>query len=97
MTQTIITEIQGFLKKQISDAVDKGYYKVIFDVHDVQSIDVDIIKLLLEAREICNDLTLSILLVGNDKIISECKSYEESRNWHFHKSVDEAKATPVEA
>lgn len=87
----IIAEVTNFLRPKVSEAVDNGYYKVIFDVHELKNVDMNVIKLLVEAMQICHDLTLSYALVGNSKVASESRGYEESKDWTFFDSVDQAK------
>jgi two-component system, cell cycle response regulator len=89
---TVFNEINAFLKPKISEAVDQGYSKVIFDVHAAKNVNMSLIKLLVDSMVICQELTLTYALVGNAQIIQECKGFEESKDWKFHDSVDAAKA-----
>jgi len=47
-----INEVSSYLKAKISNAVDNGYYKVIFDVHALTNVHMSLIKLLVHARQI---------------------------------------------
>lgn len=94
---TVVNEVSNFLKPKISEAVDNGYYRVIFDVHELKNINMNIIKLLVDAMGTCQDLTLTYSLVGNDQVMSECRGFEESKDWTFFNSVDEAKAASPQA
>lgn len=87
-----INEITAYLKPKISEAVDQGYSKVIFDVHVVRNVNMALIKLLVDAMQICQELTLNYSLVGNPQIAQECRGFEESKDWVFHESIEEAKA-----
>ena len=89
---TVINEITAYLKPKISEAVDQGFTKVIFDVHVVHNVNMALIKLLVDSMQICQELTLTYGLVGNAQIIQECRSFEESKDWKFHDSIDAAKA-----
>ncbi|KAF0096097.1 MAG: response regulator receiver [Puniceicoccaceae bacterium 5H] len=91
----MLTEVQNYMKGKIADAVDKGFYKVILDAGRLQKIDMETIKLMVQAKEICQDLTLTLILVGNEAVKGECRAYEETRNWTFFNSVDEAKNQPM--
>jgi two-component system cell cycle response regulator len=31
--------------------------------------------------------------VGNPQIVSECKGFEDTKNWQFHESIADAKAS----
>jgi two-component system cell cycle response regulator len=52
-----------------------------------------VIKLLIQAMQICKELALQYTLVGNSQIVSECKGFEDTRNWQFHDSLADAKAS----
>lgn len=92
-----VNEISNYLNPKISEAVDSGYYKVIFDVSVLQSVDMNVIKLLLSAMQACRDLTLTYSIVGNTRFAEEARAFEECRDWNLHGSIDEAKAAAVGA
>ncbi len=89
----MLSEVQQYMKDKVAEAVDKGFYKVIFDVSAITKIDMEIIKLMVFTKETTHELTLSLTLIGNEEIIRECASYEETKDWVFHKTIDEAKAS----
>ena len=43
-----------------------------------------VIKLLFQAMQTCRELALQFALVGNAQIVSECKGFEDTRNWVFY-------------
>ncbi|MFA5258180.1 MAG: response regulator [Opitutales bacterium] len=88
-----VNEIGAYLKPKISEAVDQGYSKVIFDVHSVRNVNMALIKLLVDSMQICQELTLAYGLVGNPQLVQECRGFEESKDWKFHDSIDAAKAS----
>jgi len=94
---TTLNEVGGYLKSKISDAVNGGRSKVIVDVHRLSNVNMNIIKLMVDAMQICRSLTLGFSLVGNEKIAEECKGFEESKNWVFHNTVEEAQEKSVSA
>lgn len=87
-----MNEIAAYLKPKISEAVDQGYSRLIFDAHLVRNVNMALIKLLVDAMQICRELTLNYSLVGNAQIAQECRGFEESKDWVFHESVEEARA-----
>lgn len=91
-SEQVIGEVNKYLKSKISSAVDSGFYKVIFDIEKVKSLDTNVIKFLVDAMQSCRELSLSFGFVGNDVLRREAKNYEESSNWTFHSSMAEAKA-----
>ena len=86
-----INEINGYLKPRISKAVDKGLYKVVLDALAVTVANMDIIKLIHDTMNICKEMTLAHALVGGQKLAHECKSFEESKDWNFFESIEQAK------
>lgn len=97
LSSFMLTEVDAYLKGKISEAVDKGFYKVIFDLSQVGSANMELIKLLVQTKEVCSELTLGLVLIADETLIAECKGYEESRLFTFFNSIDEAKAAPVGA
>jgi len=89
----VISEMLGYLKSKVAEAVDSGIVKAVIDLHELKGITPEIIKLLIQAMATCKDLALQFTLVGNSQIISECKSSEDTRNWQFHDSLADAKAS----
>jgi two-component system cell cycle response regulator len=50
-----------------------------------------IIKILVEVMQSCQILAMQLAIVGNARLISECRAFEETRNWCFYESIDEAR------
>lgn len=93
MPTPVVNEILGYLKPKISEAVDQGFGKVIFNVENLTEVNMPVIKLLVDAMRICSQLTLTYSLVANQKFITECRGFEESKDWTFHDSLEAAKET----
>ena len=51
-----------YLKTKTSEAVDAGITKVIFDTQEMQSLNTDVVKLLLQSMQLCRGLSLSYAL-----------------------------------
>jgi len=96
-SQTVVGEVQNYLKPKISEAVDSGISKAIIDLHELKSLNMAVIKLLIQAMQTCKDLALQYTLVGNAQIVSECKGFEDTRTWQFHDSIADAKASFAKA
>jgi two-component system, cell cycle response regulator len=92
-SQTVVGEITNYLKPKVSEAVDSGIVKAVIDLHELKGLNMAVIKLLIQAMQTCKDLALQYSLVGNPQIVSECKGFEDTRNWQFHESVADAKAS----
>lgn len=91
-TQTVIGEILNYLKPKVSEAVDSGIVKAIIDLHELKGLNMNVIKLLIQVMMTCKELALQYALVGNSQIVSECKSFEDTRTWQFHDSIETAKS-----
>lgn len=92
-TAIVVNEVTNYLKPKVSEAVDSGISKTIIDLKEVKSLNMNVIKLLLTTMQTCRELAIQFALVGNDAVSSECKSFEDTRNWTFYTSIDDAKAS----
>ena len=91
-TPAVMNEALLHLKSKLTEAVDNGLGKAIFDLHPIRSIDTAVIKLLLQAMQTCGELAVQFALVGNPALIAECKGFEDTRTWTFHGNSEEARA-----
>ena len=89
---SIYNEISHHLRNQMSDAVDSGIGKVILDMSQLQTADITVIKLGLEVKQTSQELGLKQRVIGNDAVCSECKNYEETSDWAFASSYEDALA-----
>lgn len=92
---SILAELQDYLRTKISDAVDRGFYKIVVDANLLKSVSVDVIKMMIRVQDICNELTLNLLLVGNQDVAGECSAFEETQGWTFHSDVEAAMSEPL--
>lgn len=88
----VFTEISGYLKPKISEAVDSGIDRAVFDLNEVKRLDMALIKLLLSAMQTCRDLAIQFSFVGSPALARESRAYEDTRNWEFHESIEAARA-----
>jgi two-component system cell cycle response regulator len=89
----VLAEISMYLKPKLSEAVDAGNNKAVIDVHPLKTVHMGVIKLLLTTMQTCRDLGVQFALVGNVHLIAECKGFEDTRNWVFHDTLENAKAS----
>jgi two-component system cell cycle response regulator len=89
---SVLAEAANYLKPKFAEAVDAGTNKVVIDIQQLRSLHMGVIKLLFQAMQTCRELAMQFALVGNAHIISECKGFEDTRNWTFYDSLEEAKA-----
>ena len=95
----IANEISLHLRNKVSEAVDAGVDKLVLDMSRLESADVNLIRLGLSAMQLCSELSLKHRVVGSEAVCRECRNYEETKDWVFVSSFDEARAsfkgTPV--
>ncbi len=89
----VLAEVGNYLKPKISEAVDAGHTRMVIDIHQLPTLHMGVIKLLLQTMQTCRELTLQFALVGNQQIATECKGFEDTRSWQFHDLIDDAKAS----
>ena len=92
-TPAVLAEIATYLKPKLNESVDAGHNKAIINVHALKSLHMGVIKQLVQAMQLCKDTGVNFVLVGNNGLMTECKGFEETRNWNFHETVEEAKAS----
>lgn len=88
----VVAEISGYLKNKIADAVDSGIGRAVFDLQKVKRMDVTVIKLLITAMQACREVGLTYAMAGSSVLSQECKGYEDTRDWQFYDSIEEARA-----
>lgn len=85
-----ISEMHSFMAGKVTDAVDSGYSKVIIDATEVQDLDVNLIKFILDLIASCNDISLQCVIVANETFRKEGQGFEETKSWKFFPSIEEA-------
>jgi two-component system, cell cycle response regulator len=92
VTAPVAIEVAAHMRAKILDAVDSGYDKVIVDMSQVTRADVSVIKLGLNATQLCAELSLKQRMIGSEAVWLECKNYQESKDWQFENTFEEALA-----
>jgi two-component system cell cycle response regulator len=87
-----LAEVSTYLSAKLSETVDAGYNKAIFDLHAVKTLHMGVIKLLMQAMQAGRELALQFALVANSQTIAECKGFEDTRSWTFYETLEAAKA-----
>lgn len=91
-TPTIANDLSAHLRSKVAEAVDSGLDKVVLDFSQVKKADVNVIKLGLSTAQLCSELSLKQRIVGSDAVSLECRNYEETKDWKFESSFEEALA-----
>jgi two-component system cell cycle response regulator len=89
----VLAEAAQYLAPKLAEAVDAGHSLAVIDLSPVRSLHLGIIKFIVQATQSCRELTIHLAIVGNAPLIAEFKSFEETRSWNFHESMEEAKAS----
>ncbi len=88
-----LAEISSYIKPKLASAVDAGHNKAVIDVHTLKSLHMGIIKLLVQAMQICRELGVQFAMVGSSQIAAECKGFEDTRNWTFFDNMSDARVS----
>jgi two-component system cell cycle response regulator len=88
----VANEVTLHLRPQLAAAVDAGLDKVIMDFSHVKTADISLVKLGLEVIGLCSELSLKNRIIGSDAVTQECRNYEETKDWRFMNSFQEALA-----
>lgn len=92
-TPAVLAEMAIYLKPKLTEAVDAGLNRCIIDCQALKSLHMGVIKQLVTAMQLCKETGVNYALVGNSHLVAESKGFEDTRNWHFHDSVEDAKSS----
>jgi two-component system cell cycle response regulator len=87
----VLAEVSSYLRPKLTEAVDSGFSKAVIDVRQVKALHMGIIKMLMQSMQTCRDLGMQLALVGSPQIISECKGFEDTRDWSFCQTLEDAR------
>ena len=62
-------------------------------VSALRTLHMGVIKQLVQAMQTCRELGMQFALVGNAAIATECKGFEDTRNWTFFDKAEDARAS----
>jgi two-component system cell cycle response regulator len=88
--QLVASEITLHLREKVCEAVDAGLNRLVIDLSQLQAMDVIVLKLGLEVIQLCSEFDLHYALVGSENVSGECANYQETMDWKFARSFDEA-------
>ncbi len=89
-TTAVAQEITGHLRPKIAEAVDAGLARVVFDLGELKTADVALVKLGLETLQVCDEMSLRSRMVGSGTVAQECRKFEETRDWVFAPTFEDA-------
>lgn len=88
----VANEIGLHLRKKVTEAVDSGLDKLVLDLGQLRNADINLIKLGLNAIQLCQELAIRHTLIGSQSVAAECRNYEETKDWRFVSTFEEALA-----
>jgi two-component system cell cycle response regulator len=93
----VANEISTHLRGKVAEAVDSGLTRMVIDLSQLKTGDVNVIKLCLTAIQLCDELSIKQRIIGSEAICEECKHYEETKDWRFAGSFEQAAAALKDA
>ena len=90
LTPNVANEISLQLRPKVAEAVDSGLGKMVVDMSQLRVADVNLVRLGISAIQLCGELSLKHRLVGSSLVQQECRNYEETKDWQFVSTFDEA-------
>lgn len=86
----IANDITLNLRPKVTESVDAGLHKLLMDMSQLTSADVTLIKLGLNVASLCQELDVRFTMIGSEAVSTECKNYEETKDWQLVGSHEEA-------
>lgn len=97
----VANDIMLSLRAKVTESVDAGLGKLLLDMSKMASADVNLVKLGISVTGLCQELGVKLAMIGSPVVCTECRNYEETKDWQFVKSYEEGLAqlsgTPVAA
>jgi two-component system cell cycle response regulator len=91
-SQTVAHEIAKHLRTKVSEAVDAGLNRLIIDMSQLKVWNAAPIEFGQSVLQLCGELNMLWSLIGSEFVRQECKNYEETKNWPFNATFEEALA-----
>ena len=92
LTPNVANEISLQLRPKVAEAVDSGLGKMVVDMGQLRVADVNLVRLGISAIQLCGELSLKHRLIGSSLVQQECRNYEETKDWQYVASFEEAVA-----
>jgi two-component system cell cycle response regulator len=79
----VANDITLNLRPKVTESVDAGLNKLLMDMSPLTTADVTLIKLGLNVTSLCQELDVRYAMVGSAAVSTECKNYEETKDWQL--------------
>jgi len=80
------------LKNELTALVDAGGSKLIVDLSAVEEPTHQVIKVVVAIIQTARELSLNHAAVGSEQTCAKCRIYEESHDWKFAATIEQAVA-----
>lgn len=85
----VANDITVNLRAKVTESVDAGLGRLLMDMSQLSSADVNLIKLGITVTSLCQELGVKLTMIGSPAVSAECKNYEETKDWQFVNSYEE--------
>lgn len=85
----VANDITMNLRTKVTESVDAGLGRLLMDMSQLSSADVNLIKLGITVTSLCQELGVKLTMIGSAAVSAECKNYEETKDWQFVNSYEE--------
>jgi two-component system, cell cycle response regulator len=89
----ILSEIAPNITTKIAEMVDGGMGKALFDLTQVANMDTNIIRVLIQAIELCDQLGVTYAVVGSTALATKAQAFEETKSITIFEDADQALKT----
>ncbi len=86
----VANDITLNLRTKVTEGVDAGLGRLLMDMSRLTNADVNLIKLGITVTSLCQELSVRLTMIGSQAVCAECKNYEETKDWQFAGSYEEA-------
>ena len=86
----IANDITLNLRLKVTEGVDSGLGRLLMDMSRLTNADVNLVKLGINVTSLCQELGVRLTMIGSEAVCAECKNYEETKDWQFASSYEEA-------
>jgi two-component system cell cycle response regulator len=86
----VANDITLNLRSKVTEGVDSGLGRLLMDMSRMTNADVNLVKLGINVTSLCQELGVRLTMIGSEAVCAECKNYEETKDWQFAGSYEEA-------
>jgi two-component system cell cycle response regulator len=88
--QSLSYDVLTRLDELLAATVESGGDRLIIDLSAVETVGLQVVKLVISALESSNKLSMKHSVVAQAAIKAACQKYEEAHSWNFADSFDAA-------